>query len=148
MTLRELKMLINSVPEEYDDMTLYDGDPAMGAPMIEAKIELGDNIDGNFLKFSSLMIAESGKYTKRFTNIGAIAEEIRRDRKIAAIKEIRNQLRDEAGKSLSLRDSKNYIDRYLPMGYGEIPDFDLEAAAAKFIADHTIEWLVEDEFKI
>jgi len=148
MTLRELRLLINSVGSSYDDMTLYDGDPSLGAPMLDIKLELGNNIDGNFLKLSTRIIAESGRYTKMFTDIGAIANEIRFNRKIGAIKAIREQLRDDAGKPMSLRDSKNYIDRYLPMGYQEIPDFDVNAAADKFISDHTVEWLDEDEFNL
>lgn len=148
MTLGELKALINSLDSAYDHMSLYDDDPAMGAPLADFRVEVKDNIDGEYLKASLRIIAESGKYTKQFTDIAAIADQIRGDRKIGAIKELRNQLRDENSKPLSLKESKAYIDRYMPMGYHEIADFSCEEAAAKFVTDHTVEWLDENEFKL
>lgn len=148
MTLRELKALVNSFPITMDNMTLYDEDPAMGAPMAEIKIEVKDNIDGEYIKASHVIIAESGKYTKQFTDIYAVADEIRRDRKIGAIKEVRNQLRNNRDMPMALKDAKAYVDRYMPMGYRDSSDFSCEVAAAKFVSDHTTEWLDENEFKL
>ena len=63
-----------------------------------------------------------------FTDIGIIADEIRKGRKIAAIKEVRAQ------SGWGLKEAKYYIDNYIPMGYGHDDDF--EEIADRFIKDH------------
>jgi ribosomal protein L7/L12 len=148
MTLGELKALINRFPVEMDNMTLYDGDPAVGAPMAVVKIECKDNIDGQYLHASTVIIADSGKYTKQFTDIRAVADQIRSNKKIAAIKEVRNQLKDEIGRPMALKDAKDFVDRYMPMGYQDIPGFSVEEAAAKFVADHTVEFFEDNDFNL
>jgi hypothetical protein len=148
MTLGELKALVNRFPDTMDHMTLYDGDPAVGAPMSVVKVECKDNINGEYLHISTMIIAESGKYTKQFTDIKAVADQIRSNRKIAAIKEVRNQLKDEFGGPMALRDAKDFIDRYMPMGYQNIVGFSVDEAAAKFVADHTIEFFEDKDFAL
>lgn len=73
-----------------------------------------------------------------------IANEIRLQRKIGAIKEIRTQT------GWGLKESKEYIDQYMPMG--TLRDLDYNIIADKFISYHSgiLEgnFLSDDEMKI
>ena len=71
-----------------------------------------------------------------FHNLELIAHEIRNKRKIAAIKEMRKQT------GWGLKDSKEYIDRFIPTGTPE--GFDYRLAAENFIIKHS--WVSEGEF--
>jgi hypothetical protein len=75
-------------------------------------------------------------------DVFSIALEIGRKRKIGAIKALRNQVT-----GLSLRDSKDYIDKYIPM---ETPEgFDYQLAAQKFVGDHSpVDFIDENEMEI
>lgn len=66
--------------------------------------------------------------TDTFRDPYKIGNEIRGQRKIAAIKEIRSQT------GWGLKESKDYIDNYMPMGYGD--GFDFNIAADNFLRDH------------
>lgn len=84
-------------------------------------------------------------YVDPFTDPYKIADEIRRERKIAAIKEVRKQT------GWGLKDAKYYIDRYMP---SPIPEgFDYHVAADRFVSDHIRKplegvFLSNDEMKI
>lgn len=150
MNLGELKRLVNSIDNKYNHLNLHDGNPALGAPIADLKIEIVED-DLNritYLNLTAGIVKGSGKHTGKFTDIQAIANEILANRKIGAIKEIRNQLTDDIGRPLSLIDSKAYIERYMPMGYQDDPDFDCQKVAAKFIADHSIEFLHQSDFLV
>lgn len=76
------------------------------------------------------------------TNCFSVAYQIEMKRKIGAIKELRNQIT-----GLSLRDSKDYIDKYIPRNVPE--DFDYKLAAQKFIGDHSPkDFIDENEMEI
>lgn len=73
-----------------------------------------------------------------------VAIEISGQRKIAAIKETRSQT------GWGLKEAKEYIDRYMPVGYRDPDTLDFHAQADKFMADHTIreETFNAEEFKL
>jgi hypothetical protein len=81
-----------------------------------------------------------------FTDPYKIADEIRRVRKIGAIKEVRFQT------GWGLKDSKHYVDRYMPVN--TLPEgFDYHVAADRFVSDHIRKplegvFLSNDEMKI
>jgi len=66
-----------------------------------------------------------------FSNVDIISNELRNKRKIGAIKEVRDQT------GWGLREAKEYIDKYIPMG-GQNLEF-YTKAADRFIKDHTME---------
>ncbi len=69
------------------------------------------------------------RYVDPFKDPYIIAHEIRNERKIPAIKEVRGQT------GWGLKDAKHYVDRYMPMS--PIPEgFDYHVAAEKFLNDH------------
>jgi hypothetical protein len=76
-------------------------------------------------------------------DVHAIADEIRKGRKIAAIKELRAQT------GWGLREAKHYIDEYSgSLAYGS-NGLANSRCAERFINDHTPENLLnEDEFKV
>ena len=67
-----------------------------------------------------------------------IADELKYQRKIGAIKEVRNQT------GWGLREAKIYIDKYLPMG-NMSNGFNYDRAADRFIKDHTIQDFILSE---
>lgn len=72
----------------------------------------------------------------------SIALEIENKRKIGAIKALRNQVL-----GLSLREAKDYIDKYIPMVASE--DFDYQLAAQRFVGDHSPkDFINENEMEI
>jgi hypothetical protein len=82
-----------------------------------------------------------------FTNVNAIAAEIRLGRKIAAIKELRSQT------GWGLKESKEYIDKYtdgIVYNRDGVNHFANDRAADRFIQAHTpaTDLLGEDEFKV
>jgi len=77
-----------------------------------------------------------------FSDPIVIADEIRGRRKIGAIKEIRAQT------GWGLKESKDYIDKYLPIGH-DLRDIELNRIADRFINDHTLkDYFEDDEFEI
>jgi len=68
-----------------------------------------------------------------FSDINIIADEIRSKRKIGAIKEVRAQT------NWGLREAKDYIDKYIPMGHTINDSEFYNIAAFKFFKDHTIQ---------
>jgi hypothetical protein len=72
----------------------------------------------------------SNGYHPTVSNPEAVAIEIRSDRKIHAIKELRAQTK------WSLKEAKEYIDKYMPPGIDSV--YDPHEAADKFIIDHTV----------
>jgi hypothetical protein len=80
-----------------------------------------------------------------FNDVHIIAEEIRMSRKIGAIKKIREQT------GWGLRESKDYIDKFVPTG---VPPegFDYNIAAENFIRQHCFvaegEFVSSDEMEI
>jgi len=79
-----------------------------------------------------------------FTDIIIISDLIRSGKKIAAIKEVRTQT------SMGLKEAKEYIDKFLPMGLNELASFDYNHAAQSFINANmpVIDYLTEDEMEI
>ena len=76
-----------------------------------------------------------------FTDIAIIADEIRRGRKIGAIKEVRAQ------SGWGLKEAKYYIDNYIPMGYGHDDEFG--EIADRFIKDHLPKDFIKiDDFRL
>jgi hypothetical protein len=88
-------------------------------------------------------------YNSPFTNIQIIAYEIRNGRRIGAIKEVREQT------NWDLRKSKEYIDKFMPIGEISYHDDDevkeqyYNRCAFKFLSAHErIDFINDDEFKI
>ena len=79
-----------------------------------------------------------------FTDIIIISDLIRSGKKIAAIKEVRGQT------GMGLKEAKEYIDKFLPMGLNELASFDYNHAAQSFINANmpVIDYLTEDEMEI
>lgn len=78
-----------------------------------------------------------GKNRGQFFNVNLIADLIRRDMKIPAIKEIRHQT------GWGLKESKEYLDKYIYTGA------DLKENAEQFLRDHSASNFFEDnEFEI
>lgn len=81
-------------------------------------------------------------YGGKFSDVMAIANEIRAGRKIAAIKEVRAQT------GWGLKEAKQYIDEYTGVGYGH-SDEAKNIWADKFIREHSIhDEFGEDDFKL
>lgn len=82
--------------------------------------------------------------TSIFKDVISISELIRTGQKIAAIKEVRTQT------GWGLKEAKEYIDKYLPMGLTEIRGFDYTNAAESFINANmpTVEYLKEEDMEI
>jgi len=81
------------------------------------------------------------KVNRKFLpNPNKIAEEIRNERIIAAIKEFRIQT------GWGLKESKEYVDKFVKDEYGRLGQ--LEAAADRFIAAHLQEFFDDEEFEI
>lgn len=77
-----------------------------------------------------------------FSDVMIIAEEIRRGRKIAAIKEIRSQT------GWGLKEAKEYIDRYVE-GWDNQNSYSCNVYAERFLQAHMPDDLLdEDEFKV
>lgn len=82
---------------------------------------------------------------KILNNPNKIAQEIRKERIISAIKELRFQT------GWGLKESKQYIDKYLPLdehGRRSYSVEKIEKAADNFLADHLQKYFEEDEFQI
>lgn len=79
-----------------------------------------------------------------FNDVMIISELIRNGQKIPAIKEVRTQT------SWGLKEAKQYIDKFLPMGLSEFASFDYNHAAQSFINANmpVIDYLTEDEMEI
>lgn len=79
-----------------------------------------------------------------FNDVMIISELIRSGQKIPAIKEVRTQT------SWGLKEAKQYIDKFLPMGLNELGAFDYNHAAQSFINANmpVIDYLTEDEMEI
>lgn len=79
-----------------------------------------------------------------FTNVNAIAAEIRLGRKIAAIKELRSQT------GWGLKESKEYIDKYTENVSYNSGSFENDRAADRFIQAHTPKenFIGDDDFKL
>jgi hypothetical protein len=79
-----------------------------------------------------------------FHDVHIIAEEIRHKRKIGAIKKVREQT------GWGLRESKDYLDKFVPTGVPEGFEYDL--AADHFIREHCFvaegEFVSSDEMEI
>ncbi len=149
MKIGELKAIVNAIESKYDDMKIHSGNAFLGASEMLVDIDIKHYKGRVYCDLTVEPVGDTGKYTKEFTNIATIAEFIAEGQKIQAIKEMRCQFNDAKGFPLSLRESKDYIDRYLPMGWNEEPGFDCDKAAARFIADHTApDFLDADEFSV
>jgi hypothetical protein len=72
-----------------------------------------------------------------FSDVYSIAELIRTEKKIGAIKEIRVQT------GWGLKESKEFIDKYIPMGYPI--NFNFNAAADRFVIDYSPKDFLNDE---
>lgn len=83
------------------------------------------------------------KNISQFSDVKAIAELIARNKKIGAIKEVRFQT------GWGLKDSKRFIDDYLPMS-NNFDVSDCVMSSKRFIRDHTLvdDFLDGDDFKI
>ena len=136
MKIGELKDIINGIDPMLDDMTIHDGNEHLGAPEIDITLDIKQYLGHRYCDITVDVKGDTGRM-RTFTDIQAIAVFIAEGEKIRAIKEMRNQYRDSKGFPLSLRKSKDYIDRYLPMGCNDIVGFDYDKAAAKFVADHS-----------
>ena len=97
-----------------------------------------------FTKDGEVDMRDIRQYCKHpFTDVSVIAAEIEMKRKIAAIKECRAQT------GWGLKEAKEYIDKYYPMGIDY--EFDYEGAADKFVRDHSVikeAFLKDDEMVI
>lgn len=91
------------------------------------------NNDGSILKFSGGV----------FTDLYIISQYIIERKKIAAIKEIRSQT------GWGLRESKMYIEKYLPLNT-HIEFIDYDEAARKFVSDHAPkeDFIKNDDFEL
>lgn len=150
MKIGELKDIINGIDPMLDDMKIHDGNEFLGAPEVDIELNIMQYLNHRYCDITVDVKSDTtGKMTKEFTDIHAIATHITNGQKIRAIKEMRSQFKDSKGFPLSLQKSKHYIDRYLPSGYHEIIGFDLDKAAAKFITDHQVEpFLNVNDFKV
>lgn len=147
MKIGELKDLINGIDPMLDDMKIHDGNEYLGAPEIDIELKIMDYLGNRYCDISVEVKGDTGRM-REFTDIHAIATFIANGEKIRAIKEMRTQFKDSKGFPLSLRKSKTYIDRYLPMGCNDTVGFDFDKAAAKFVADHSTIFLNESDFKV
>lgn len=149
-TLGELRQAIDLIPTEYDDLELRDDDVNLtDAPKIDISLELKQCLE---FKYCGVKVTSESKsqYSKIIDplKIHKIAQNIREAKKIGAIKEIRDAIRTRTGSPLPLKEAKHYIDRYMPMGWNHDVTFDLEKAAARFIAEHTNDFLNETDFSM
>lgn len=78
----------------------------------------------------------------KFNDIATIADCLRHDQKIAAIKEVRFQT------GWGLKEAKKYIDKYMPMGVEHSPRA-CQGYAKRFVTDHTEpDFISNDEFNL
>lgn len=140
MTLGELKELVNSISSEYDDYKLYDGNEFLGAPEVTLNLAISNYLGHDYIDMD--FYANTRK-SQVFSDLGIIADKMRAGQKIQAIKEIRQQTH------MSLKDAKEYIERYMPMGFYDIKNFDCDKVAGQFVGDHLPkDFLDTDEMKL
>ena len=91
-------------------------------------------------------IAPSIQKINMFSDLNIIADCIRANRKIQAIKEVRSQ------SGWGLKEAKYYMDNYMPMSPNEMTHTDEFYAreSERFITDHQpkIDFLQSDEFEL
>lgn len=143
MKLGELRELINSISEEFDDITLTKGNPNIGAPEVEVLLDVCDYLGHPYVNIQ-LDLPRSYQWNGGagvVTDPYVIASAISLDKKILAIKELRAQT------GWGLKESKQYIDRYIPMEIVKA-NFNFNEAGARFIADHTQDFIEDKEMEI
>jgi len=90
------------------------------------------------LDLSQLSLKDIPTVNALFTDVQAIALELRNGRKIGAIKKVREQT------GWGLKEAKEYIDKYAIVGV-EPSEVTNEASSIKFIDDHRMEDFLERE---